>query len=72
VDLIIQNNQRMADLGLPMAVRFDLSKSNWLPWAVDFFHAPAHSFYVVAGALNGSELARLRARLKKRGVAVAL
>jgi hypothetical protein len=68
VDLIIQNNERMADLGLPMAVRFDLSKANKLPWALEFFHAPEHAFYVVAGTLNAAEIGRLRLRLKRRGI----
>jgi hypothetical protein len=67
LDLIIQNNLRMTQLDLPMAVRFDLGLTNWLPWASEFFAPPEHSLYVVAGPLNDAELTRLRACLKRRG-----
>src|SRR4051794_21836171 len=36
-DLIIQNAERLAQLELPSAVRFDLSLTNRLPWAQEFF-----------------------------------
>src|SRR4051812_28603498 len=36
-DLIIQNHERLYQLDLPMAVRFDLGLENWLPWASEFF-----------------------------------
>lgn len=72
VDLIIQNAERLAQLDLPMAVRFDLGKSNWLPWAAEFFQPPEHALYLVAGPLNSGELSRLRMRLKKRGIIQAL
>jgi hypothetical protein len=72
VDLIIQHNGRMAELELPMAVRFDLGMSNWLLWAEEFFQPPEHSFYILAGTLNANEIARLRTRLKRRGLLPAL
>src|SRR5258708_27928771 len=31
IDLIVQNNGPLADLELPMAVRFDLGTGHWLP-----------------------------------------
>lgn len=71
-DLIIQNAGRLDQLGLPMAVRFDLSTANWLPWVHEFFQPPEHSLYVVAGPLTGHEIVRLRARLAKRGFIQAL
>lgn len=72
IDLIIQNNGRLSQLDLPQAVRFDLGLSNWLPWAVEFFEAPEHSLFMVAGPLNASEIERLRACLRERGVVTAL
>jgi hypothetical protein len=72
VDLIIQNAARLAQLDLPMAVRFDLGTTIWFPWAAEFFQPPEHSIYVVAGPLNENELGRLRVRLKRRGIIQAL
>jgi hypothetical protein len=72
IDFIVQNAARLDELDLPMAVRFDLSQANWLPWAAEFFEPPEHSLYVVAGVLNENERKRLRSRLKRRGVLVAL
>lgn len=72
VDLIIQNAARLDQLGLPMAVRFDLGKANWLPWTAEFFRPPEHSLYVVAGQLSINEIARLRSRLKRRGIIAEL
>lgn len=71
-DLILQNFERLSQLGLPQAVRFDLSLSNWLPWCVEFFSPPEHSVYIVAGSLNRNEIVALRARLKRRGNVIAL
>ena len=72
VDLIIQNAQRLDELDLPMAVRFDLGTANWLPWAAEFFQPPEHSLYTVAGPLTATEIGRLRQKLLKRGVITAL
>lgn len=72
IDLVIQNNQRLMDLDLPHAVRFDLGQELQLPWAQEFFHPPAHSTFVVAGTLNANEIMRLRQRLHKRGKILAL
>ncbi len=72
VDLIIQNVTRLDELELPMAVRFDLGLTNWLPWCSEFFSPPAHSIYIVAGPLNDTERSRLRMRLLRRGIITAL
>jgi hypothetical protein len=72
LDLVIQNNRRLAELDLPMAVRFDLGLMNWLPWAAEFFAPPEHSVYIVAGPLSDSEKSRLRTRLRRRGIITAL
>ncbi|HTS40951.1 MAG TPA: hypothetical protein VMH84_10485 [Xanthobacteraceae bacterium] len=66
IDLIIQNAGRLAQLGLPSAVRFDLGLENWLPWASEFFAPPEHSIHIIAGPLSASELRRLETRLKRR------
>jgi hypothetical protein len=71
-DLIIQNAIRLDQLNLPMAVRFDLGTTIWLPWAHEFFQPPEHSFYVVAGPLSDAEIGRLRKALKSRGIIQAL
>jgi len=68
VDLIIQNAQRLYDLKLPMAVRFDLGLTNWLPWCREFFAPPDHYPYIIAGSLSEAERARLRDMLKRRGI----
>lgn len=68
LDLIIQNAERLHQLDLPMAVRFDLGLTNWLPWASEFFSPPVHSLYIVAGPLSEAERNRLRLRLKRRGI----
>lgn len=72
MDLIIQNAERLYQLDLPMAVRFDLDFANWLPWAEEFFAAPEHSIHMVAGTLNDAEKARLRKKLFNRGIITAL
>ena len=72
VDLIIQNAERLDQLNLPMAVRFDLGSTAWFPWAAEFFQPPEHSFYVVAGALTADEISRLRSKLKRRGIIQAI
>lgn len=72
IDLIIQNYERLCDLELPHAVRFDLDRFNWLPWCSDFFCAPAHSAYILAGQLNNREIAALRVKLKRRGIITEL
>ena len=71
-DLIIQNNERMNELELPMATRFNLDFANWLPWCSEFFCPPEHSQYVIAGPLSQSEKQILRARLKRRGIITEL
>lgn len=68
LDLIIQNAERLHQLDLPHAVRFDLGRFNWLPWASEFFAAPEHSLYMVAGPLSDMERRRLRERLRRRGI----
>lgn len=72
IDLTIGNAERLMNLDLPHAVRFDLGLTNWLPWASEFFEAPAHSLYIVAGPLNATEIKRLRACLLRRGIITAL
>jgi hypothetical protein len=72
VDLIIQNYDRLCQLNLPMAVRFDLGLTNWLPWAAEFFHPPEHYLYIVAGSLSEAECKRLRLCLNKRGIITSL
>jgi hypothetical protein len=72
VDLIIQNAARLAQLDLPMAVRFDLGLANWLPWASEFFAPPAHSLYIVAGPLTEQERTFLRKKLERRGALLKL
>lgn len=72
VDLIIQNYERLCALDLPQAVRFDLDRWNWIPWCAEFFCAPAHSTYLVAGPLSETEKVALRAKLKRRGIITAL
>lgn len=71
-DLIIQNYERLCELELPHAVRFDLDRWNWLPWCAEFFCPPAHSTYVVAGPLNNDEIISLRKKLKRRGIITEL
>ena len=71
-DLTIQNAIRMADLALPIAVRFDMSRHVKLPWAYEFFRAPEHSPYIVAGTLSDAKTERYRFCLKTRGVITAL
>ena len=71
-DLIIQNAERLDQLDLPMAVRFDLDMTLWMPWASEFFQPPEHSFRVVAGPLIEAEKTRLRSKLKKRGIIIEL
>lgn len=72
LDLIIQNAERLDQLDLPMAVRFDLSLTNWLPWASEFFAPPEHSIYMVAGPLSAAEHGRLHACLRNRGIVLAM
>jgi hypothetical protein len=72
VDLIIQNYERLDELDLPHAVRFDLDFTNWLPWCEDFFAPPVHSPYVVAGPLSAAERMALRHLLKQRGIITEL
>ena len=71
-DLIIQNSQRLYELDLSIAVRFDLGSTIWLPWAAEFFQPPEHSLYIVAGPLTDAEMGRLRQRLQRRGLIQAL
>lgn len=68
IDLVLQNYERLCDLELPQAVRFDLGLTNWLPWCSEFFCAPAHSAYILAGTLNKQEIELLRKKLKHRGI----
>jgi hypothetical protein len=72
VDLIIQNWERLDELELPQAVRFDLDLENWLPWCAEFFCAPAHSPYIIAGPLSSEEIGALRMLLKRRGIITEL
>jgi hypothetical protein len=72
VDLILQNYERLCELELQHAVRFVLDRSNWLPWCSEFFCPPAHSSYILAGTLKKTEIAALRARLKRRGIITEL
>ncbi len=72
LDLIIQNNERLAALDLNSAVRFNLDFENWLPWASEFFAPPEHSPHMIAGRLNEGEITRLRRCLRRRGVIQAL
>jgi hypothetical protein len=72
VDLILQNYERLYDLELPHAVRFDLGLANWLPWCSQYFTPPAHSAYMVAGLLSKDEILLLRSKLLKRGIITAL
>ena len=64
----------MGELELPHATRFDLDPDccNWLPWCSEFFCAPAHSPYVIAGPLSKTEVAALRAKLKRCGIITEL
>jgi hypothetical protein len=71
-DLVIQKAERLAELDLPTAIRFDLGLSNWLPWAYEFFRPPEHSIYVVAGPLSDAEVGRYRACLARRGIISAM
>jgi hypothetical protein len=66
IDLIIQKFERLRQLDLPMAVRFNLDTFNWLPWAAEFFGAPEGG-HMVAGPLTEDEKARLRRCLQRRG-----
>jgi hypothetical protein len=66
-DFFIQNYERLCQLELPHAVRFDLGLYNWLPWCSEFFCAPAHSAYILAGALLPREIDLLRKKLRRRG-----
>jgi hypothetical protein len=72
IDLILQNYERLCDLELPHAVRFDLGLANWLPWCSQYFTPPAHSAYVIAGLLSKTEILLLRSKLLKRGIITAL
>jgi hypothetical protein len=72
VDLVIQQAVRLAQLDLPMAVRFDLGASNCLPWAHQFFRAPEHFPYIVAGPLSDNEVHRFKACLQRRGIITEL
>jgi hypothetical protein len=72
IDLILQNCERLSELDLPQAVRFDLGKSNWLPWCSEFFSPPEHSFHIVAGSLSQDEIRWLRDLLRERGIITEL
>lgn len=72
IDLIIMNASRLNELDLPSAVRFNLDRSNWLPWAPEFFGRPEHSQYMIAGTLSDVEKTRLRRCLQNRGEILAL
>lgn len=72
VDLVIQKAERLADLDLLTAVRFNLGLSNQLPWAYEFFREPEHSIHVIAGPLSDAEVARYRKCLERRGIITAL
>ena len=72
LDLILQNYERLCELELPHAIRFDLDRTNWLPWCSEFFCPPTHSAYILAGALTKTEVAALRARLKARRIITEL
>lgn len=72
IDFIIEKAERLNQLDLPMAVRFDLGLENWLPWASEFFGPPAHSNHMIAGTLTEPEKTRLRRCLQRRGVKPAM
>jgi hypothetical protein len=71
IDLIIQKFERLQHLDLPMAVRFDLGRFNWLPWASEFFGAPVGG-HMIAGPLTEEEKARMRRCLVRRGEKLAM
>lgn len=66
VDLIVQNAEQIARLGLTMATRFDLDLMNLLPWTEEFFAPPPHAEEIVTGSLNEEQIARFRAKLRRR------
>jgi hypothetical protein len=72
IDLIIMNYERLSQLNLPHAVRFDLDFANWLPWASECFAPPEHDIHIIAGPLTETEKKRLRLRLQRRGIIQAL
>lgn len=71
-DLVIQDVRRLDQLDLPVAVRFDLSRWIWVPWAAEFFGPPEHSPHMVAGPLSETEKGRLRNLLQNRGMALPM
>jgi hypothetical protein len=68
VDLIIQNAAELAEIGLPMATRFDLDESNVLPWCAEFFCIPRGRSSIIVGHLNKTASQRLERILMRRGI----
>ena len=68
LDLIIQNAAVLAEIGLPMATRFDLDETNTLPWCAEFFCIPRGRHSIIVGHLNDSARRRLEKILQRRGI----
>jgi hypothetical protein len=66
IDLVIQNAEQLARLGLPMATRFDLDLLQLVPWAEEFFAPPPHSEAIVTGRLNQEQIDRFLRKLRRR------
>ena len=67
-DLIIQNTAALAEIGLPMATRFDLDQTNTLPWCAEFFCIPRSCKSITVGRLNQANILRLEVILRRRGI----
>jgi hypothetical protein len=64
-DFIIANAADLSAMGLPQATRFDLDKTIWLPWAVEWFTPRTHGQSPVIGTLT-QEYRRYLAELKTK------
>src|SRR5690606_12194049 len=51
-DLLIENSTGLDHCGLPYVTRFDMDKTIWLPWAVEYFTPREGYSHPVPGSLN--------------------
>ena len=64
LDLFIENDARLTDLGLAQATRFELDRTLFLPWAKEFFEPKDGA--LIIGRLGDREIFRLRALIERR------
>lgn len=61
LDLQIQNFKALEECRLEKATRFDLDRTIWLPWAVEFFRPPDRYEAVILGRLDQQSCMQLEA-----------